>query len=182
VSQLFLPRQSVNFALFFFGYYGYIGVFSPYASLFFADKGITVAQIGVLLSLTQVMRIIGPNLWGWVADRSGKRVLVLRATALAAVIAFGGMFLQRNFAGFLVVMIAINLFTSAQGPLSEALMLSEMRGDLTHYGRVRLWGSVGFILSVMVAGPLLDWRGVGIMPWIALALLGLVFVASMRIA
>lgn len=174
------PKQAVNFAFFFFAYYGFVGVFSPYASLYFADKGMTAAQIGVLMSLIQVMRIFGPNLWGWAADRSQRRVLVLRITALAAVTAFSGMFFGRTFAQLFMVMIAINLFTSAQGPLSEALMLSEMRGDLTHYGRLRLWGSVGFILSVTVAGQLLDWQGIDWMPWIALAMLALVLVACMR--
>jgi PPP family 3-phenylpropionic acid transporter len=174
------PKQSFNFALFFFAYYGFIGVFSPYASLYFADKGMTAAQIGVLMSLIQVMRIFGPNLWGWVADHSQRRVLVLRITAMAALTVFSGMFFGKTFAQFFAVMIAINMFTSAQGPLSEALMLSEMRGDLTHYGRVRLWGSVGFILTVTVAGHLLDWQGIGLMPWIALTMLGLVLVASCR--
>jgi PPP family 3-phenylpropionic acid transporter len=174
------PKQSFNFALFFFAYYGFIGVFSPYASLYFSDKGMTAAQIGVLMSLIQVMRIFGPNLWGWVADHSQRRVLVLRITALAALTAFLGMFFGQTFAQFFVVMIAINMFTSAQGPLSEALMLSEMRGDLTQYGRVRLWGSVGFILTVTVAGYLLDWQGISLMPWISLAMLGLVLLASCR--
>jgi PPP family 3-phenylpropionic acid transporter len=180
VPHLSWPKQSASFAFFFFAYYGYVGVFSPYASLYFADKGMTAAQIGVLMSLMQVMRIVGPNLWGWVADRSQKRVTVLRVTAMAALTVFTGMFFGQTFTQFLVVMIAINTFTSAQGPLSEALMLSEMRGDLTHYGRLRLWGSVGFIVSVTLAGQLLDWRGIELMPWIALSLLGLVLLASLR--
>lgn len=174
------PEQSFNFAFFFFAYYGFVGVFSPYASLYFADKGMTAAQIGVLMSLMQVTRIFGPNLWGWMADRSQRRVAVLRVTALAALIAFSGMFFGQTFTQFFVLMIAINAFTSAQGPLSEALMLSEMRGDLTHYGRLRLWGSVGFIVVVTVAGQLLDWGGVKLMPWIAFSLLALVLVASLR--
>lgn len=174
------PRQSFSFALFFFAYYGYVGVFSPYASLFFSDRGMTPAQIGVLMSLMQVMRIFGPNLWGWFADRHHRRVTVLRLTAVAAVAVFCGFFAGQTFAQFLLVMVALNLFTSAQGPLSEALMLSEMRGDLTHYGKLRLWGSVGFIVSVVMAGPLLDWYGIRLMPWIALALLALVLVAAMR--
>lgn len=174
------PKQSFSFALFFFAYYGYVGVFSPYASLYFADKGMTAAQIGVLMSLMQVMRIFGPNLWGWVADRHQQRVTVLRITAAAAVAAFIGIFFGQTFAQLFLVMVVINLFTSAQGPLSEALMLSEMRGDLTHYGRLRLWGSVGFILTVTIAGPMLDWLGIRFMPWIALALLVLVLVSSIR--
>jgi PPP family 3-phenylpropionic acid transporter len=174
------PRQSFSFALFFFAYYGYVGVFSPYASLYFSERGMSAAQIGVLMSLMQVMRIFGPNLWGWVADRHQQRVAVLRITAIAAVAVFCGMFVGQTFAQFFVVMVALNLFTSAQGPLSEALMLSEMRGDLTHYGRLRLWGSVGFILTVTLAGPLLDWHGIRLMPWIALALLALVLASTWR--
>ena len=165
------PPQSMNFALFFFAYYGYVGVFSPYASLYFADRGLSAVQIGVLMSLMQVMRIFGPNLWGWVADHTRRRVSVLRFTSMAAVLAFCGMFWGHSFAYFFALMVTVNLFTSAQGPISEALMLSSMRGDLTHYGRLRLWGSVGFIVTVVLSGQLLDWQGIGLMPWIALLLL-----------
>jgi PPP family 3-phenylpropionic acid transporter len=174
------PRQYVSFACFYFAYYGYVGVFSPYASLYFADRGMSATEIGVLMSLMQVMRIVGPNLWGWAADHTGRRVGVLRLTALAAALSFIGMFFGQSFMHFLVVMIVLNTFISAQAPLSEALIVSEMRGDLTHYGRLRLWGSVGFIAAVTLSGQLLDWRGIGLMPWIALALLALVWLSSLR--
>lgn len=140
----------------------------------------TVAEIGVLMSLMQVMRILGPNLWGAVADHTQRRILVLRWTALAALSTFGTLFFAQSFAHFFISMVAINFFTSAQGPISEALMLSEMRGDLTHYGRLRLWGSVGFITSVMLAGYLLDWFDVKIFPWLALSVLILVLFASLK--
>jgi PPP family 3-phenylpropionic acid transporter len=180
VSLQSWPKQSVNFALFFFAYYGFIGAFTPYASLFFADRGMSATQIGVLMSLMQVMRIFGPNLWGWVADHTQRRVTVLRITAIAAFIVFSGMFFGRTFAQFFIVMVTLNMFTGAQGPLSEALMLSEMRGDLTHYGRLRLWGSIGFILAVTVGGQLLDWGGIELVPWISWALLAMVLAASLR--
>ena len=168
------PAQSLNFALFFFAYYGYVGVFSPYASLYFADRGLSVTQIGILMSLMQVMRIFGPNVWGWVADQSRRRVLVLRLTSVAAALTFCGMFVGQSFMFFFALMVTVNLFTSAQGPISEALMLSSMRGDLTHYGRVRLWGSVGFIVLVTLSGYALDWQGIELMPWIALLMLVMV--------
>jgi len=180
VNRVAKPEQSLNFALFFFAYYGYVGIFSPYASLFFEERGLSAAQIGVLMSLLQVMRIFGPNVWGWVADHRSQRVAVLRVTSLAAVISFCGMFFGQTFAYFFAVMVIVNLFTSAQGPISEALMLSAMRGDLTHYGRLRLWGSVGFIFSVMAAGQLLDWYSVELMPWLALIMLAMVSVVTLR--
>ncbi len=175
------PEQAFNFGFFFFAYYGFIGIFSPYASLYFAERGMTGPQIGVLMSLMQVMRIFGPNLWGWVADRTRQRVGVLRITALAATLMFVGMFFSQTFIQFFIVMVAINTFTSAQGPLSEALMLSAMRGDLTHYGRLRLWGSIGFIAAVTVGGELLDWRGIELVPWMSWVMLGMVLAASLRL-
>ncbi|MET0961639.1 MAG: MFS transporter [Noviherbaspirillum sp.] len=173
------PRQAFPFALFLFAYYGYVGVFSPYASLYFAHQGMSAPQIGVLMSMMQVMRIFGPAAWGWLADRSQRRVLVLRLTAIGALGACGGLLFGQCFAWYFAVMVAINTFTSAQGPLSEALMLSSMRGDLTHYGKLRLWGSVGFIAAVSAAGELLDRFGIVNMPWVALALLALVLCASL---
>ena len=181
MSQKSWPEQAFNFGFFFFAYYGFIGIFSPYASLFFAERGMTAPQIGVLMSIMQVMRIFGPNLWGWVADRTRQRVAVLRLTACAATVMFIGMFFGQTFAQFLIVMVAVNAFTSAQGPLSEALMLSAMRGDLTHYGRVRLWGSVGFIVAVTAGGELLDWKGIELVPWLAWVMLGMVLLASLRL-
>lgn len=172
------PKQWTAFALFYFAYYGYIGILSPYVSLFFAGKGIPAAQIGVLMSLTQAMRIFGPNLWGWIADRSQKRVFVLRLTALATVASFAGMLFGQTFMQLFIVMLLVNTFASALAPVAEAHMLTEMRGDLTYYGKLRLWGSVGFIVSVLAVGSLLDWQGVHLMPWAALSMLALAFCAT----
>jgi PPP family 3-phenylpropionic acid transporter len=172
-------RRLYPYALFYFAYYGYVGVFSPYASLFFVHQGMTAPQVGILMSLMQIMRIFGPNAWGWIADRSRRRVQVLRITALGAVAACVGLLSGQGFAWFFLVMVGINIFTSAQGPLSEALMLSELRGDLSRYGKLRLWGSVGFIAAVSASGALLDRFGILRMPWVALALLAMVLGASL---
>ena len=175
-----MPTQFFSYGSFLFFYYAHAGTFSTYASLFFADHGMTVAQIGVLMSLIQVLRIFGPNLWGWVADHSERRVVVLRITGLAALTAFSGFFVGSTFAHFFAAMVLLNLFTSAQGPICEALMLSEMRGDLTNYGRIRLWGSVGFIVATMLTAYALDYWGTRALPWAAGALLVCVVIAAFR--
>lgn len=176
-----IPAQAFGFALFLFCYYAYAGTFSTYASLFFQGRGMSVAQIGVLMSLIQVLRIFGPNLWGYVADHSERRVLVLRLTGVAALLSFSGFIFGSTFAHFFAAMVLLNLFTSAQGPMCEALMLSEMRGDLTYYGRIRLWGSIGFIVTVMLASFAMDWQGTEALLWVAGALLVCVLAAALRL-
>jgi PPP family 3-phenylpropionic acid transporter len=174
-------RPLANFALFLFVYYAFMGTLTTYAPLYFAFHGVSAAEAGILMSLVQVMRIVGPTLWGWVADHSSRRVLVLRMTALGALLAFSGIAFGSNFLHFFVAMVCLNLFTSAQAPLAEALMLAEMRGDTSRYGRVRLWGSLGFVAAVMAAGFLLDRLGVAALPWLAGAVLLLVLAQTLRI-
>ncbi|MCL1887005.1 MAG: MFS transporter [Betaproteobacteria bacterium] len=175
------PEQSFNFGYFFFCYYSFVGVFPTYVPLFFAHRGISAIEVGVLMSLMQAMRIIGPNLWGWVADVTQKRSQVLQFTAIFALITFLSLFFGETFFQFALIMIAINLFTSAQGPLSDAIMLAEMRGNLTRYGQLRLWGSVGYIVMVSAVGFFLDRFGIDWMPWIGALILALVFAVSLRI-
>jgi len=175
------PEQAISFGFFFFCYYSFVGVFPPYVSLFFAHKGIGAVEIGVLMSIMQGMRIIGPNLWGWAADVTQKRSRVLQLTAVFAFLTFFSLFFGATFFQFALIMVVINLFTSAQGPLSDAIMLSEMRGNLTRYGQMRLWGSVGYIVMTSAVGLFLDRYGIEWMPWIGAMILALVFIVSMRI-
>jgi MFS transporter, PPP family, 3-phenylpropionic acid transporter len=176
-----MSPQSSKFAQFLFSYYAHAGTFATYASLFFAARGMSAGQIGVLMSLIQVMRMIGPNLWGWVADRTHRRILVLRANAVAALCAFSALFFASGFEQLFLVMVLLNLFTSGMVPLAEAQLLSEMRGDLSGYGRVRMWGSLGFILAVTGAGYGLEWWGVESLLWIAGALLLTVLAATLQV-
>ena len=176
-----MQHQRLNFSAFLFTYYAYAGTFATYASLYFAARGMTVPQIGILVSLIPVLRIFGPNLWGWVADHTRRRAWVLRLTAFGALASFCTIFFANSFTEYLIVLVLVNLFTSAQSPLSEALMLAEMRGDLSNYGKIRLWGSIGFIVSVTGAGYLLDWYGVDALLWLSGALLLLVAGAALRI-
>ncbi len=60
----------------FLAYFTYVGLFSPYLSLYLAALGLTIAQIGVLMAVPQVLRIVGPPFWGWLADRGGSRALL----------------------------------------------------------------------------------------------------------
>ena len=176
-----MPVQAFSFALFLFCYYAHAGTWSTYATLFFADKGMTVAQIGVLMSMIQVLRIVGPNVWGYVADHYDRRVLVLRVAGFAALAGFSGFFFGSSFAHFMLAMVVLNLFTSGQAPICEALMLSEMKGDLTYYGRIRMWGSIGFIVAVTLASLALERHGIVTLPWVAAALLVFTIAAAFRL-
>lgn len=170
------PATYLRFGLFYLGYYGYVGVISPYVSLFFADRGFSPVQIGVLMACFQLSRIVGPYLWGWLSDVTHTRVKLLRLAAVASLLAFLAVPGVHSYGGMMAMMIGLNLITSAMSPLGDALTISTLRrhGAFDHrYGRVRMFGSVGFIAAVLLGGALFEHFGMPAFPWLASAMLAL---------
>ncbi len=165
-----------RFGLFYLGYYGYVGVISPFVSLFFAARGFTAVQIGVLMASFQFSRILGPYLWGWLSDTMHTRVRILRLTAVGALAAFLALPAVRSYGGMMAMMVAISLITSAMSPLGDALTISTLRryGAFDHrYGRIRMFGSVGFIAAVLAGGALFQQLGMQAFPWVASVMLAI---------
>lgn len=143
-------------AAFYVAYFGFVGAFGPYFSLYLQSIGQTALEIGVLLSLMQFMRIFAPYLWAGVGDRSGRRAFLLRIALLASVASYCGVFVTQSFWGLFVTLALLAFCNSAANPLFETLVFSYLRDDLGRYGVLRVWGSVGFIGAVLSVGAVLD--------------------------
>lgn len=153
---------------FYFFYFAYIGTFAPFFSLYLQAQGHEAVAIGVLMSLPSVTRIIAPHLWGWLADRSARGLHVVRLTGVAGLVCFLGVFAGSGFALLFAVLFAMTFFWSAALPLMEAATLTHLGENTGGYGRIRLWGSVGFIVAVVGVGYALDAIAVAYLPWIIL--------------
>jgi MFS transporter, PPP family, 3-phenylpropionic acid transporter len=154
---------------FYFFYFAYIGSFAPFFSLYLEASGHPAVAIGILMSLPSVTRIIAPHLWGWLADRSGRGLHIVRLTGVAGLACFLGVFAGSGFALLFGVLFAMTFFWSAALPLVEAATLTHLGEDTGRYGRIRLWGSVGFIVAVVGVGYALDLVSVLHLPWIVAA-------------
>jgi PPP family 3-phenylpropionic acid transporter len=156
-------------ALFYFAYFAHVGAFAPYFSLYLQSLGTSALEIGVLLSVTQVMRIFAPNLWAGLADRSGARTALLRVALGAGTLAWCGVFVTQSFWGLFATLALVSFFTSAALPLFETLLFALLRDDLGRYGLLRMWGSIGFIVAVLGVGAILDVRPVQVLTVLVLA-------------
>jgi PPP family 3-phenylpropionic acid transporter len=153
----------------YFAYFAFIGAFAPYFSLYLQSIGQAAWQIGLLLSLMQLMRIVAPHLWASLADRHGWRARLLQATLAAAIACYSGVFATADFAGLFIVLAAFAFCSSATMPLVEAITLGALRDRIEGYGAIRLWGSVGFIAAVLGVGWLLDRIAIANLLWLLLA-------------
>lgn len=164
---------------FYFFFYASLGAIVPYWGLYLSSINFTSTQIGIVMAVIMGTRIISPNIWGWLADRTGKRIAIVRLGSFFAFIAFAGVLLDQRFHWLLAVMLVFSFFWNAALPQFEALTLSHLGHKAHWYSRIRLWGSVGFILAVAGLGALLDVYAVAMLPYFVLALMAGIFLASM---
>lgn len=156
---------------YYFFYFAFIGAFSPYFGLYLQSLKFSAWDIGLLMSQMQLMRLFGPNLWGWLADRFGRRLAIIRLAGAIGLAGFSAFFWLDRLPGMLLAMAVLAFFWSAALPLVETLTFDHLRDDCARYSRIRLWGSVGFIVAVMVTGTLLDFAPpVGVL-WVCWSIL-----------
>ncbi|MES9833166.1 MAG: MFS transporter [Candidatus Thiodiazotropha sp. LLP2] len=153
---------------FYFFYFASLGALLPFWGLYLQDRGFSPAQIGELMAVIMVTKLIAPNIWGWISDHTGRRMPIVRLASLLSVICFLGVFFVDGYWALALVMMLFSFFWNASLPQFEAVTMSYLRERIQHYSRIRLWGSVGFIIAVLVLGFLLERWGVGVVPQIVL--------------
>jgi len=163
---------------FYFFYYFFVGSFVPYWGIYLQSENFSPSSIGILLSLFQISRIVAPNFWGWLADHTGHRVKWIKLTSFLGLIGFIGIFWAKGFFWIFLVMSALSLFTSSTLPLAESLTLAHLATSDGHYSRIRLWGSIGFIVASLFLGYLIDLQGINILLWVLLITQAIIFFLS----
>lgn len=171
-------RLNARLSLFYFAYFAMLGAYAPYFGLYLQSLRFTPQQIGMLLALVPVVRIVVPALWAWLADHRGSHRALVLATTLAATVVSAGLLMGEGFAWLFAVLLLLNVFWSASLPLVEASTFGHLRGHLGDYGRIRAWGSISFILAVTLLGALFDRAGVGLLPALLVALFALLALSA----
>jgi PPP family 3-phenylpropionic acid transporter len=148
------PRLSA----FYFAYFAYIGVSAPYFPVYLSARGFHAAEIATVLALPGIARIFAPALWGWLADRTGAKRGIVIFSCAAMVCAFAALPVAPGVTAVAALIALMSVLSAGAMPLVEAITLSSLAGASGRYGRIRLWGSIGFIAAVLAAGAWLDVR------------------------
>lgn len=159
-------------------YFASIGVLQPYLGLYLQTLGQGATQLGVLVAVMQLARIVSTNGWAWLADRARHRERVLRLAAVASLLAWLPMFVARDFAVLAVVLAVASLAMGGIVPLTEAIVLGRLREQVGRYGTLRSWGSLGFIAAVLTAGAAFDRLPIDALPLFATVALVAVVAAA----
>lgn len=154
----------------YFWFFALLGGMLPYWSLYLDGRGFSYLQIASLMATIQLTKIVAPSVWGYLGDRTGQRVRLVRFGTITGSLCFAGVFLEPGFTGLLLVMLAFTFFWNAVLPLYEVITLQVLGSQRNQYGKIRLWGSVGFIAAVALIGVLLEWVDIRYLPMLLIPL------------
>lgn len=141
-------------ALSYFTYFFSYGIFLPFWGVWLKGEGIAPETIGILLGAGLVARFLGSLLIAPRVKDPSHLVSALRLLALLT-LAFAVGFCFGNGWGWLMLVIAgFNLFFSPLVPLTDALAATWQKQIRMDYGRVRLWGSLAFVIGSALTGQL----------------------------
>lgn len=162
----------------YFFYFAVLGALLPYFGLYLQSLSFSPVEIGQLLAVLLATKIIAPNLWGWLADRSGQSIRWVRlATGLSLVMALGLLWFEQ-FWGVLITTLFFSFFWHASLPQFESYTFGCLGDEKHRYGEIRLWGSIGFIIAVLAIGWQLEHFSVRWLPWDLLLLLLVVWLTT----
>jgi len=164
---------------FYLFYFALLGSTAPFLALYFHHLGFSSARIGELVAIPMLMRCVAPNLWGWLGDRSGQRLLIVRLGALATLVSFSLIFIGKSYAWLALVMALHAFFWHAVLPQFEVITLAHLQGQTARYSQIRLWGSIGFILTVVGLGRLFDGLSLDVYPLALVIIMAGIVLASL---
>jgi PPP family 3-phenylpropionic acid transporter len=179
----------VPFAVMSAAYYGHIGFFNPYLPLWLKELGLPLFTISLLTSIQSMTRLFAPYGWGWLSDTTGERIKLLRYSSVVALVCALGLLWDWavHASTFWLVAVLLLMFThtSSMIPMTEAAMAHMVSSggtlDTKRYGRIRLWGSIGFLVTVFAAGGWFERFGIRHFPYWTIATLFIVMVSVWQI-
>jgi PPP family 3-phenylpropionic acid transporter len=132
-----------------------VGIQLPFWPVWLAGRGLDTQEIAALFAAAIWAKVIATPLIGGMADRLGRRRGVMVALAAMACIAYAALWPAWGFWPLLWLNLAAGVAQSALMPLGDSITLAAVRGARLDYGRIRVWGSLSFIVAAVGSGALL---------------------------
>ncbi|MEM7542270.1 MAG: MFS transporter [Pseudomonadota bacterium] len=146
---------------FWFLYMAALGVMFPYQSLYFQENvGLSGSQLGMVLAVHPLMGIIASPLWGQWADRTGRRRGAVFILALGSAVGYFLVPLASSFLILLLCLVLLSAFAAPTMPVASSLSFAVLGEQAaSRFGRVRVWGTLGYLFMILLFPSLLERMG-----------------------
>lgn len=130
-------------------------LYAPFLSPYYAKKGISSVQIGILLTIAPVLAILIQPLWGLISDRTGRRKDILSFVAIGCGLSMFSYYIGNTFLTFFIATVLLSIFSNSLVPLSDAIILRNAKKYNLDFAKIRMGGTVGFAIVVIIAGRII---------------------------
>ncbi len=152
-------RFELRLSVFYFASFLIIGCYLPYLPLWLKTKGLSDLQISLVYATPIFVRAAFTPLLTFLADRSGKPLHFLVMATFGAMASVAFLPVTNGFYPIFLVILLFTLFWMSVIPLTDAAALTAARIQDADYGRMRLWGSIGYIFMTAAGGAAVDFWG-----------------------
>ena len=167
---------------FYLFYFASLGALVPYWSLYLNHLSFSALEIGQLMSTLAVSKVVAPYMWGWMADKTGFHIRIVQIASLLSVLCFLPLLWFDSFWTMMCFMLLFSFFWNASLPQFEVVTMAQLGEDNHRYSQVRLWGSLGFIITATILGGVFLYLPITTLPIVLVILFGLIFIASMQVS
>ena len=182
MSSIESPIPYWRLSLFYFFYFALLGAWLPYWPLFLQERGFDAESIGYLTGIMMATKIIAPSIWGWLAMLAGQRMRIIRLGAFFSFSIFLLIFIEQSFAWLALVITCYSFFWNAVLAQFEVVTLAHLGSQYNRYSLIRVWGSIGFIVAVLLLGVLFDYIALHWLLWVLALLLLALWLSSLLVA
>ncbi len=158
--------------------YGAISIFAGFLQLYLQEIGMTKLEIGSLMAIGPFVSLFANPFWGFWSDKSRNIRIVLMMMMGGTFVLAQGVFYAPSYAWIYVAMIFFYFFQSPLFAQTNSLILGYIDGTGQKFGSFRLWGSLGWALTAVAAGPVIDRFGVSSVSIIFACMIAVAFVFS----
>lgn len=153
-----ISHHKVFFSLLGFNALMYIvnAAFGPYITAYYRNQGMSVAQIGILTAIGPMIVLFAQPAWGVIGDKTGKYMMALRMSILGSMLAVLAYYAPPSFATFAFAAGLYALCNCGIQPLGDTVVVQEIAKRGYRFSFVRMGGTVGYALMVILAGRLLQ--------------------------
>jgi PPP family 3-phenylpropionic acid transporter len=161
------PRLVIRSQYFF--YFGVMGVFLPYFNLYCYHIGFTAFQIGAISAVRSVVLVLFSLVWGAVADRTHTRRPIYLLCNIISTALWACFLFTTQFGTMMAVTVLYGMFYSPIISFLEAFTMEMLGPAKSDYGKIRAWGSIAFIVTVIALGRLIQMYSIDIIITLILA-------------
>ncbi|MBU2611954.1 MAG: MFS transporter, partial [Chloroflexi bacterium] len=133
-------------------YFAALSAILPFIALYYQSLGLTGGQVGILLGVPPLVSLFASPFWSGLADARNRHKLTLLVTMAMAVFLMAIFPAIRTFALALPFIMSFAFFSAPIMAIVDNAILSKLGSQRDTYGRVRLWGTVGWGLGAPIAG------------------------------